>query len=409
MSSSWAPDPKNHAYVWTFTKRSLMMRYFLWLYEADQTAMTFCRFFWGMVCSPIALPIRLAKGLLRLTWDVSKLICRGIAATVRWTRTRPMIKLIRMKAGELLSNLSTSRRVYLQRKEAIRWAEKEAIIAARHRRSEEERLAEWYCDTYRLTYQGPPPSVQTKIANSAGERVDRIVAWFQAHPQIIARTSKVITRGIFYPLAFLIPTSAVAFMGFEAYEHSSGWLGAMHYAWSDTFSGLALAFKGLGAALWMALRVAGPMVGLAIGYGVGLSILMLGSLWIMVKLDGRHDRRWDAMMAGRTYGIDAREAPDSVFFLKARASLDKRLGRAAHALSPAAHVTSRGFALFGRGIAKGASRVASGVSTAASVAGRGTVAMAGGTAQSVHRTRSFFAVAHHAIKYRTCPRIEITE
>lgn len=414
--SSWAPDPNKHLYTWTFTKRGFLIRYFLWLYEADQKAMTFCRFFWGMVCSPLVLPIRLAKVGLHVTGVTIVFSVQRIGMSIRWVNQRPTIVAIKTKAAQLHASYDASRQTHsakVRRKldAKLEIAERRKIAIYREeflRRNQEHEAEEINRLEYGGTYQGPrpvQPSIQTNIADGLGRGVDHVVAWFQAHPKIIAGTSKVITRGVFYPLAFIIPTGSVSLTGYELYEHRHGAIGPFHGAWSDVICGVAIAAKEIGGALWLTLRTAGPVLMYTVLTGIGMSIMIVGALWLMVKLDGPHYYE--------DPDGDLREAPDSLFFVRARASVDRRMEKSGEffdrRLAPVFTGSVHGLATVGRKMFHGTAKAAKVAVVPVVVASRQVERGAVQTAHAVKTTGSFFAVAHHAIKYRTCPRIEITE
>lgn len=439
MNSDWAPDPSKHLYTWTFSKRGLLIRYFLWLYEADQKSMTFCRFFWGMVCSPVTLPVRLTKSFFHGTRIVlrtsGRLGLKALAISSFWLASRRTIVQIRGKLNQLHASYVASRLAHSQKKrEALyRQAELEAqrnaaLVKAWNEREHEEWLARRIHETeYGGIEQGPRPvvprrpSLQTRLADGLGKQVDTIVAWFQDHPKVLAGISKFITRGVFYPLAFIIPAGILSFVGWQIDLHTGGLFGASHVVWSSTINGLVIAFCSTGSGLWQAVRVAGPLVLYAIGIGLGVTVLFCGTLWIMVKLDEKDAREVEALVGTGEYAYkqpdgDLRAAPDSLFFLKARDSVDRRLeggkqllGAAERKFAPAAAFAGLGLVFAGRKLFKGFSKVGNSVATVADLGARGLNAGAVKTGNTIKQTGSFFALAHHSIKYRTCPRIEIED
>lgn len=67
-------------HTWTFDKDSFIIRAYLWLYLADPTRVDFCKLFWGVVFSPIAV---LFRGFLALIFGlraVAIYVARPIAA-----------------------------------------------------------------------------------------------------------------------------------------------------------------------------------------------------------------------------------------------------------------------------------------------------------------------------------------
>lgn len=55
-------NPEKFLRTWTFDKSNPIVRFYLWLYEADPTKISFCKLFWALLTSPIVL---LVVALLR--------------------------------------------------------------------------------------------------------------------------------------------------------------------------------------------------------------------------------------------------------------------------------------------------------------------------------------------------------
>lgn len=49
-------------HVWTFDRSSPLIRAYLWLWEASEADINFCKLFWGTIFAPLALVIRALKG-----------------------------------------------------------------------------------------------------------------------------------------------------------------------------------------------------------------------------------------------------------------------------------------------------------------------------------------------------------
>lgn len=58
---------------WTFSFDNPMIRFYLWLWEADEDEVTFCKLVWGLVLAPLGLLIR---GLWMLAWPLRWLTVR---------------------------------------------------------------------------------------------------------------------------------------------------------------------------------------------------------------------------------------------------------------------------------------------------------------------------------------------
>jgi hypothetical protein len=333
-------------YIWTFSRRSFIIRYYRWLYKADEDHLTFCTLFWGMVSTPITLPVRLVILVFTsIIWCFMMLV-RGVAWVGGATGQSPPLQAVKR-----------ANRAKAERVEARARALRQALL----RRETEYLLANDICYAfYGGQYQGPKrkaPSVPSLIAAFVARRADKTALYFQERPQI-GRTAdvamgwvgKFFVRFVFYPLMVAVPLASLAFVIWLGDQHSDGIGAGFSTAWDSSTHGLAVGTK----AAWEPALI-------AIGLGLALISLILFVTW-MVGQSGE-----DALHATRDPIVV--RAVDWLFVTPVEKSL---MGIAWVFEKLWQHVIAR----IGRGIA-----------------GTGT----------------FLVMGHHAVKTRTCPRIEITE
>jgi hypothetical protein len=57
--------PEDFRYVWTLSRRTWYVRFYLWLWEANAKELTFCKLFWGYTLLWVALPFKFLALVLR--------------------------------------------------------------------------------------------------------------------------------------------------------------------------------------------------------------------------------------------------------------------------------------------------------------------------------------------------------
>ena len=331
-------------YAWTFSRRSLVIRFFLWLYQMNPKSLNFCKFFWGMILSPITLPLRLI--ILLMTGIVVTLMV--VARAFVWvggaiTDTRPFAA-----AGEVMDRRDRRRRESML-----------ARVMAKARREDEEHLATRICyESYGGVFQGPKPkgpSAPSLFAAFIAKRADKTVAYFQERPQIgktvdvaMGWVGKFLVRCIFYPLMILVPLSAFAWFAWLFAQHASGVASGFSTAWDASIHGV---------------HVAWGVAALDLGIAIGLMVAFIGMIVLGVWLTGRGEENSD-----REREPFVLRAVELVLLTPIEKTADGFLWCITMTCRP---LVSLGHGLRSVGI--------------------------------------FFIIGHHALKSRTCPRIEITE
>jgi hypothetical protein len=362
-------------YTWSFSERSLLIKFYLWLYMIDKERRqqtTFCKLWWGMLLSPFFLPIRLVISIVFAVisfFNLIKRLCHNI-----WYMD---VLVARRNASLDRQNARDS-----ERSLAKRLLRKELERKECERRCE-ERLAWSFMAFYNYDEQGPPPpkiSLPSRILDVVSERADKIVAFTQAHPEIgekvnatVTVVSKTFVRCVFYPLMVLIPTAIIALGGFFVYKHWHGPAVALRDAWHNA----------LGWA-WDVLRIALPLAGLMIGVMVvSLSFIFLGC-WLMLKFEPKEQTN-GYIPKPHPPGKPARIMADGWKLLQPR--VEHRLDRIGLGVWRVSVVIAKVIAFIFKPLGMLFYYIG--------------LAFVG--------TFKFMIEGHHAVKNRTCPRIEIKE
>lgn len=456
--------PDDHLYTWTFSRKSLIIRFYLWVYEAPHDSVTFCKLFWGMVCSPLTLPVRLFVGVARLlrmglhaiALCIDKIIspgldqAKGVRDEIRERREAKAaaikLALRQRKEEEQLCELicfmlglpqppprwtgdpkKVAKHIANQAREAARFEEerlrkeeKERLDAEEKARIEAERL-----ERERLAALMPKRvPVTERIAAAVALRVDKMVAWWQAHPQIGITTDVVCTkigrffvRGVFYPAMVAVPLGVFSFLGYLGWEHRSGFTGVGH---------------GFGHATLVVLDVIWKPALLFLAAFIGFILFMTAVLWLSWKASaiqptGNYDvgpvqdlRLWKGRDRSGTpskmgliykQGWDHLSDKGGLAFDRVFKNAETGAVRAYRVLTPVGHVISAsidgvgwGLCMVGKGVRLSYRAL---IFTLVSIVTT-FLAIIQLLVRSMQSTSKFFVIGHHAVKYRTCPRIRIT-
>lgn len=418
------PDPVGSyepRFTWTFSRRSLVIRSYLWLYEADRSQVNFCKLFWGMLLSPLTLPIRLALLAGRGLKYPALWLARAISVIAKWVSVLTLDPF-----GDWLVKRD---------KAAVKTkAEREAALT---KRINEELLAEEWLGYLGLREQGPRPrrpSAASRFADRVAIYYDKMAAFFQAHPQIAVRTDRIasflgkaFTRCVFYPLLVLLPVGTLGFLGWQVEQHYHGvthpalWMTdhLRHWSWVGLFRGSE--FIGLIAA---SAVVCAALVGVMIGFIWGLDkvfsrvipkpapivIPSMADDPFVRWLTRRHDDKlrtmasdeWQLAKEKQRLKWERSIVRQEAFYRMMASSW--RVARLI--IHPVAWVLALPFRLIGylalgiylflirpagRALKRTGHAVAEDIPVAAIGFGK------------------FMTMGHHAVKSRTCPRIEVTE
>lgn len=452
----------DHLYTWTFSRKSLLIRYYLWLYEADENTVNFCKLFWGMICTPVTLPLRL---LISLVVAVAKTIrfggrgvgfgLVGIATALGWVMRKIVASWPIQATDRMLSRMSTVRS---ERKQAKRDAARAAFKikwlafldelaltnewkanyykttvwnsaeqASYMREWEYDKLMKAKCEAARVAPEKPvEPSVPSRFVTLVANGTDRVVAFFQAHPAIGETSGKIFVRGVFYPFLVLAPIAAFVFMGDQSYHHYNGLL--------VPFVGVWWLLYHIGDGIWWGFREisdgfmhAGHFGKWLLHWVVKVLVFTLASIAAFAVIGGfmwltfGACMRWEYYMDRRyalEHGVDLssqerapqRPQGDKLerILYKWTSYIDPRDDdgnlkfSASDRFNWALGKGKRTAQVAGTGIAAPAKivtrRVAPRVRHSAVHSGRGIKGMG-----------QFLVMGHHAVKGRTCPRIRIVD
>jgi hypothetical protein len=470
--------PNEPLYTWTFSRKSLLIRLYLWLYEADASSVNFCKLFWGVICSPVTLPVRLLLGIGRLVKKGLHLIALGIDRWVapqighvsNWRDELKELKAAEERARKM--RLVQRRReeedaqwitdyCYGGEKPPPRWtsdpvkyarfladkdreAEREAAARKRQKEKEEleakekaereEREAERKAaeaEAARIRALRTP--VTEKIAAAVALRVDKMVAWFQMHPQIgikidtaMTKVGRLFVRGVFYPLMIAIPLAAFSYVGYLIATHIHG---PMHVG-----GGLIHGFASGVSVIWLPVLM--MMAGFVVFAGLLTGVMWLAwkaskiepsgkyevgpvkTLWPTQDLRVWKPRRQDDGRTAAPIAVVYRQGwghlrtRSGMVIDKAFANFEHGFVRTYRVLTPVGHAIGYGMdagvwsvCLVGKTV-----RMAYRATTATIMAPVALfLAILTLIGRSTKSTGKFFVIGHHAVKYRTCPRIEITQ
>lgn len=449
---------------WTFSRKSLLIRFYLWLYEADGNSVTFCRLFWGIVCSPITFPVRLVvnvfrgirKGLGFLGRAIDKLVSPGLGMVETLIDKREEAKKAAEKAerdrryaemedesnfsffirhGEAafkhLNMTPEEEAAYRIRKleyEAEQKRAQELRIEARRleeeesqRKEEEARLRrEAAAEAARLAAQKTP--LTEKIAAFFARQADKVAAWFQAHPQVGANldsfftvVGKVFVRGVFYPLMVAIPIAAFGGLGFLVFLHIHGLIAALSGGGGSIGSGIATAFR----AAWF------PITAL-VGGAITFMAVFTGAMYLASKapikepnyyvgpvrdLRGQKKPKKNTPLR-RTWrsGWNNVDAYAEAIFDKIAGGAEVGASRIWKVTAPGAKVAFHGAQKFANGTTvagRGVKAVFKAIGSSIAFLVLGVIALFQVAGQGLATTGKFLVIAHHATKSRSCPRITI--
>jgi hypothetical protein len=277
-------------------------------------------------------------------------------------------------------------------------------------RAREDVLGWEICMLLGLTTQGPrpqKPNTPSKVATAIARFADGVVAFWQAHPRIGLRTDAVasfvgraLVRWVFYPLCVLVPVATFAWVGLQIDHHYHGLIGAVHAVWSNPVNWLHVAWSSIANGVHLAWTHVLVYMAASIGAGLALMFLMIGTLWMCLKLDdwsvGSAKHHWTDIGASDYHppSLDLRSDPiasGTTFSFRVKDMLSRR---ATPILSKVAQPLKVGMTGMGRGIG---------------AVGKGTGHRALAVGHGTKSTAKFFVVGHHAIKDRTCPRIRIVD
>lgn len=259
--------PTDHLYTWTFSRKSLIIRYYLWLYNPDDYSVTFCKLFWGIVCSPLTLPIQLFIMFVAGIYKSTVAVAHG----VNWVATEtPPAK--RMQQARALAK---------NRKYEARQLERHAKFLRDSQYLEELQLG---YDILYLSYGGamqgprPPkpkkPSTPSKVADGVGSGADHIAAWMQipAVDRAMSLIGKFFVRCVFYPIMIAVPLAAVGFVAWVMAAHVDGLSSGFHTTWAVPTH----AVGGAAVASWQDVLI-------VLGISAFLSVIMYFGLIVVDK------------------------------------------------------------------------------------------------------------------------------
>ncbi len=349
---------KDPMYTWTFSHRSLLIRLYLWVYAPDNpSSTTFCKLFWGTILTPITLP-------LTILIKMSGYAIKGVVWLGRHSGVPQIFRML---------DHWQDRRIAARRTEFDR----------RYEEPEPPRVVV-------VTPVPKKPNVPTKIVVWTSHQADKVVAYFQEHPEITEKanvvmgyTGKFFVRCVFYPLMILVPTAAFAFVAWQIEMHWHGpangllWFGheLLHYA-------------------WRMLELVGLWALLCVGAFAGLTILIVGSCWMSVQYDKMFPSKYggpSSIAAIPSSRESWRRKEDAGIVYQGGHIMAERWG---DSLATAGNVVVWPFKMVGLALV-GILMV---LWTIACAFGRGT-----------RNTGRFMVAGHHTVKYRTCPRITITK
>lgn len=404
--STTAVDKSAPMYTWTFKEKSLIIRFFLWIYGKDQKdKLTFCRLFWGVVCSPVTGTLVLLARTLMLIWSGLGWL---VATPLEWYGDRSVNRQMAKRARKR-ELVNAQKEVWRKWREPLKGSDiyfTEGFVEVTYWRDPHRSYRQWKYPLMSAPPLIPPweqpeaepveagPSIATRIMESVAAFFDHISAWFQEHPGIgrgWERTTtiagRLLVRFVFYPLMWLIPAAVISGALYLIYEHREGPWHVITSAWDHVFHFFAYSIPH-GFTHFLALAGV-DILRVLVSFAVA-GVLIVGLMYLVYAADKG------------AAALDGPEKPSRVGM-----ALDRILGQYSPVqkdpgrLAIAAGKVVTGFGRVLGWIAMGFGMVFFAIGYALWVIARS----AGRSALFVTR---FFIEGHHSVKYRTCPRIKVT-